>query len=312
MDDKLLFRYIKGNSTPEEKRQVVEWLNESPENEKKYLTLRKLYDLSIWNIDQQDLKSGGKRVRLARKIVINGMKIAAVLAVGILMSAIYFMSKEQEKQPEMQTVIAPPGQRTEILLSDGTKVWLNSGTTLSFPEDFSGKSRDVYLDGEGYFDVSKREGASFTVNTGKYHIRVLGTEFNVKSYLKKGAFETSLLKGKVDVFADDMKEHISMNPDEIVVLTQNGLQKEQIANYNYFKWKEGLICFEKENLASLFVKLELYYDIKIQIDKKSLLNYSYTGKFRTQDGIEHVLKVLQLEHTFEYVKNDDNNSLIIK
>lgn len=312
MDDQFLFRYISGNSTQEERWKTLLWLDESPENEEKYLAFRKLYDLNLWNLDPLEVKFEKKRVKTIRTIAADVMKVAAILAVGVILTAVYFTSREPEKQPEMQTVVAPPGQRAEVLLSDGTRVWLNSGTTLSFPEYFSGESREVFLDGEGYFDVSKQGGASFAVHTGKYHIHVLGTEFNVKSYLKKESFEASLLDGKIDVYTDDSEERIRMYPNEMIVLTEDGLRKEKIEDYNYFRWKEGLICFEKENLALLFAKLELYYDLKIQVERKLLLNYSYTGKFRVKDGIEHVLKVLQLEHEFEYIKNDDTNTVIIR
>ena len=99
----------------------------------------------------------------------------------------------------MQTVIVPAGQRAELLLADGTKVWLNSRSKLKFPDRFQKDARKVELDGEGYFEVTHQEEAPFTVHTSKYDVKVLGTEFNVKAYKDKEQFETSLLKGSVEV-----------------------------------------------------------------------------------------------------------------
>ena len=85
-----------------------------------------------------------------------------------------------------------------------------------------------------------------------------------------------------------------------------------IRDSNYFKWKEGLFCFENESIQDLIDKLQLYYDIQIDVQRPSLLQYRYSGKFRIKDGVEHVLKVLQLKHKFTYTKNEEENLIIIK
>ena len=179
----------------------------------------------------------------------------------------------------MQTIHVPAGQRAEVILADGTHVWLNSRSTLKFSEQFSANTRNVELDGEGYFSVQHNEKSPFTVQTPKYTIQVLGTEFNVKAYHNSPLFETALIKGSVEIT---------------------------------FKWKEGLFCFENESIQDLIDKLQLYYDIQIDVQRPSLLQYRYSGKFRIKDGVEHVLKVLQLKHKFTYTKNEEENLIIIK
>jgi len=306
----LLQRYIEGDATPEEKRQVICWLEEGETHIREYQSLRKLHDLHTWNTESKKgvnrkSESGFHR----QKVVIEFLKIASVLLIGVFTT--YFLLAPEEVTPSMQSLYVPHGQRAELFLSDGTEVWLNSGTTLTFPEHFSGKSRNITLDGEGYFKVAKDKNRPFIVHTGKYDVRVLGTEFNLKSYAKNNYFETALIEGSVEVLSD-YQPPVRLMKNETVYLSEDKLLKGSINDFNYFKWREGLICFEKENLSSLFKKLELYYDVQIVIENERLLNWSYTGKFRIKDGVEHVLRVLQLRHAFEYTKNDEENVITIE
>ncbi|MDD4514410.1 FecR family protein [Massilibacteroides sp.] len=312
MEESLLIHYIEGKATTEEKRQVILWLNESPEHQATYLALRKLHDLSLWNeTDRKSvfLKKNKSSVRMFTR---EFAKIASVLLVGVLLSSIYFLSKQETADNFIQTITVPPGQRAEIRLSDDTEVWLNAGSKLSFPEKVTKDAYEVTLQGEAYFKVSKRKEIPFIVHAGMYDINVLGTEFNVKSYQKHGIFEAALLEGKIDVVSEQTNEKVSLKPSEQLILSEHGLEKTNIEYYDYFRWREGLIIFEKEKVGTLFAKLELYYDIQIQIENKSLLESVYTGKFRIQDGIEHVLRVLQLKHNFSYIRDEEANSITIR
>lgn len=307
----LLYHYIEGNASAEEKRRVICWLEEDEAHVREYRTLRKLHDLTIWNEPKQPIHQAEKKSRTINlhKWSRELLKIASVLLVGVFIT--YFVLRQNENKPQMQTIYVPHGQRVELFLSDGTEVWLNSGTTLTFPDRFTRTTRDITLDGEGYFKVTKDGKRPFIVHTNHYNTRVLGTEFNVKSYTKNNYFEVALLEGSVEVFADNLQA-VRLKENEKIYWTDQKLYKEQLTDFNYFKWREGLLCFEKENLASLFTKLELYYDVRIIVKNESLLNWSYSGKFRIRDGVEHVLRVLQRRHQFEYIKNDDENIIIIE
>jgi len=309
----ILIRYIEGNATPEQKRDIILWLDESPEHMREYVLLRKLNNLSVWNTERSKERDilKEKKVYFIRNSIWQLLKVACVFFIGVLSTYLFFISNDEDSV-QMQTIYVPPGQRTELFLSDGTEVWLNSGTTFSFPDHFAKQTRTVHLDGEGYFKVSNNTEWPFVINTKKYDVKVLGTEFNIKSYDKRGVFETSLLEGSVEIFSDENKEILRLKPTELAYETTEGLIKTSIDDYNYFKWREGLICFEKENVASLFAKLELYYDIRIDVRNKSLMNYTYTGKFRVRDGVEHVLRVLQVKHQFTYTKYEDNNLYVIE
>lgn len=307
--DELLMKYIKGETTPEEREMVVHWLDEDPEHIHQYRSLRKLYDISLWSPIEESQQEE-KQTRTLKLVWIEFLKVAAVILITFLGTKAFFDWKEDPVK--MQTVIVPAGQRAELLLADGTKVWLNSRSKLKFPDRFQKDARNVELDGEGYFEVTHKEEAPFTVHTSRYDVKVLGTEFNVKAYNSKNQFETSLLKGCVEVSNMNKSQVLRLRPDEQVISDGRQLIRSAISDKNYFRWKEGLLCLDDESISSLIEKLELYYDVDILVQKPSLMKYHYSGKFRISDGVEHVLKVLQLKHKFTYTKDEEQNLIIIK
>lgn len=305
----LLKRYLQGDICEEEKARILHWLEESPENRKEYAALRKLYDISLWSGKTSEFRR--KPVRTSwRRTAYQLMKIAAIWIFGFL--GAWLLSEHAPQTSHTQTIHVPAGQRAELTLSDGTKVWLNSRSTLTFPDHFEAHARQVTLDGEGYFTVARDTKAPFTVQTEKYAIRVLGTEFNVKAYRDSPLFETALLKGSVEISASGHDAALRLKPDEIASTRNGRLVTSRIPDYAYFKWKEGIFCFENETIENLIEKMQLYYDVKIEVRQPSLLPHRYSGKFRIKDGIEHVLKVLQLKHKFTYTKDESLNLIVIK
>lgn len=307
--DELLMKYIKGETTPEEREKVVRWLDEDPEHIHQYRSLRKLYDISLWSPIEESQQEE-KQTRTLKPVWIEFLKVAAVILVTFLGTKAFFDWKEDPVK--MQTVIVPAGQRAELLLADGTKVWLNSRSKLKFPDRFQKDARNVELDGEGYFEVTHKEEAPFTVHTSRYDVKVLGTEFNVKAYNSKNQFEASLLKGSVEVSNMNKSQVVRLRPDEQVISDGSQLIRSVILDKNYFRWKEGLLCLDDESIGGLIDKLELYYDVKIIVQQASLIYHHYSGKFRISDGVEHVLKVLQLKHKFTYIEEEEQNLIIIK
>ncbi|MDR2809297.1 MAG: FecR family protein, partial [Tannerellaceae bacterium] len=220
--------------------------------------------------------------------------------------------EEEEAPPAFQTLFVPAGQRAELTLPDGSKVWLNAQSSLTYPSRFEEGNRVVKLDGEAYFVVQHREEQAFVVKTKQMDIQVLGTEFSVTAYDGYPTSEVALLKGRVEVKPTYGKQAYVMKANEQARLNGNKLQVYPIRNYDYFKWKEGLICFDNETVEKIVDKLELYFDVTVDVKKKSILNHRYSGKFRTKDGVEQVLKVLQLEQKFVYTKDNEQNIITIK
>lgn len=316
MDKKLLEKYITGEANIEEREQVVSWLDSDEENVREYMALHKLHDIAVMNqqnaADQVELQEEAEenlnKRNLFRRIITETIKIAAValIAFGI------YNFIEQKSETAMQTFYVPAGQRAQVVLPDSTTVWLNSHSRITYPLSFNKKQRVVNLDGEAFFDV-KHNGKQFIVQTHNFNIRVLGTEFNVFAYSNSKESRIDLLRGSIQL-EDKLlgnKKYI-MKPNESITLIGGVISQNTISDYDYFKWKEGMICFNNEPVESIIKKLEIYYDTRIIIRKTNFLDERFSGKFLVKDGIDQVLKVLQIELKFSYTKNEDQNLITIK
>lgn len=308
MDDKLLQLYFEGRATDEQSRSITEWLDADEANMKYYQHLCRLYEINLW--DEQPVTVSVSRSKVkSRRFVLEFLKIAAVFVLGFLLNN---RMNIPDKDIFMQTVQVPAGQNAQVTLADGSKVWLNAGSTLHFPTRFPGKERLVNLEGEGFFEVQANKEKPFIVSTTSYTIKALGTTFNVNAYKKSKDFETSLLTGKVEVADHAGKQTILLSPNNRVVLEGNKLKTLPIQDSEYFLWREGIICFN-EPLSEVLKKLELYFDVKIEVNNKRVLQNEQhcIGKFRSRDGLEHILEVLQLTSHFSYKKDDEKNLVTI-
>ena len=303
--EELLLKYINGECSDSEKELVVKWIDSSPENMREYLAFRKLSDITIWqdfSEEHIDRKPMAESLHKKKILVFEVLKIAAVFAIAFFSFKQFYPEPKAPEQPVvLQTMHVPAGQRAELTLEDGTKVWLNANTTLIFPNRFSAKSREVKLDGEGFFEVTSSKLRPFIVNTAKYNVKVWGTKFNLKAYSKTGNFSTSLIEGSVEVLGKEEEKGIFLKPNQSAVNLSNGEVKvAPIEDLNQFLWKDGIIYFDNLSFSEMITKLELYFDISIEVKSKNILAYHCTGKFRTKDGIEHILEVLKLRNKFNY------------
>lgn len=198
-------------------------------------------------------------------------------------------------------------------MPDGTNVWLNARTTIQYPITFNANERLVKLDGEAYFDVARNEKKPFIVQTDKYNVEVLGTQFDVESYSDTENFETALMEGSVRISSlTDTNESLTLTPNNKAYLHEGKLRVMSVDDYSPYRWREGLICFKNETFASIMKEFEKYYGINIHITNKQVQKYLYTGKFRQTDGVDYALRVLQKDIRFSYQRDDDKNIIYIK
>lgn len=311
MEKELLHKYFRGDTSPQEEKQIMDWAEASADNYRQYLEERKIWNALLIHYTTSAEKASTFSAQNKSFILWKIGSIAASIALLISLSWIIFTANKEEPQ-SLQAVMVPAGQRVQLVLGDGTKVWLNSKSTFTYPTSFGKNIREVELDGEGYFEVTKNEKAPFIVKTRKYDIKVLGTTFNVSAYQNKlSAFETSLLEGAIDVSTGDQTEWISLTPNEKVTEIDGILQKDTINNPEHLRWREGLICLDDEPFENLMRKFAVYYGIDIVINNPNVLKYKCTGKFRQTDGIEYALRVLQKDVKFKYLRNDELNSITI-
>jgi ferric-dicitrate binding protein FerR (iron transport regulator) len=245
------------------------------------------------------------------------MKIAAlVIFIFISFGWLYFhfeTGKEKLDIPVvMNTLTVPAGQTANLKLSDGTDIWLNSGTTLRYPVAFSDKKREVYLEGEAFFDVTQNKEQPFVVHTENHDVQVSGTQFNIEAY-NRDNFVTALLSGSVTVNSIDNPENaLTLQPNTMAYLQGGKLVSENITDFSRFHWKEGLISIRDMSFVDLMAQFEKCYGIKIIVENKNVINHVYTGRFRRSDGIDYALRILQRDVRFTFKRDEENQIIIIK
>lgn len=207
-------------------------------------------------------------------------------------------------------VSVAPGETRKMLLPDSTVVWLNAGSTFEYPASFTGNTREVFLNGEGYFEVRKDANHPFIVATSKGNIVVTGTTFNVSAYAGKPRFVTALLEGRVRVNARGGKGH-DLVPMQKAELIEGALVVSAVTDTDIYKWKDGLIYFDNEPITEVLAHLEISFGQKITIRQLNDPGLLLTGKFRISDGLAYALKVLGQSYGIQYIKNPGNNGYII-
>jgi len=310
IDKKLIQQYIAGTIAEGALPTVIAWLDESPEHVKEFMALHKVYQVSLLN--RPMLQTTIQLLQKHRKVKAFLYEVLKVAAILLLVWGGSYLYHSTTEDTTYQSLYVPAGQRAELTLPDGTKVWINAQSKIKYPLSFRKDKRTVELDGEAFFDVTKNKDKPFCVKTKNVSVQVLGTEFDLKAYANRPRAEVFLLKGKVALYDAAHKKRVEMKPNEYVCYKDGQFEKGSIKDENYFKWRMGIISFKNESVHELFKKLELYYDIHIDVKRKNILREHYTGKFRTKDGIEQVLNVLQIEHNFTYTIDKEKNILTIK
>ena len=311
MNQELLHKYFKGDTSVEEEKLILNWVDEAEENRKTLQKERMLFDIALFTDAKKQKRERAVTGTRILTMLRWSARIAAIIVV-VLSLGYLWKDYQYDKVAQVQTVSVPAGQRAEITLADGTKVWLNAQSKLTYASNFGRTDRNVELDGEAYFEVAKNKEIPFNVNTEMNQVRVVGTHFNVCAYKGTHEFETTLMEGIVDIYLKGSEEPVArLTENEVFTLVGTKYKKTSLANTDYLRWKEGLYCFDDAPFNTILAKLEKYYKVKIIVQNPKVLDYRCTGKFKDQDGIEHVLKVIQKDHKFKYKVNEERDSIYI-
>jgi len=247
---------------------------------------------------------------VARKFTIyrNLLKGAAVLIIGLMVTALIFFNhpKTDLQAESTQTVTTPYGARTNFKLPDGSEVWLNSGSVISFPRQY-GAIRNVELIGQAYFHVVK-DGKPFFVKTGYGSVEVMGTSFDVEAYANDD-FVTTLVEGSVKV-SDKTNQVATLKPGQQSIITSsNAFTYKEVRTDLITSWKEGKLIFVKEPFANVAKELERWYNVKIELQGERLKKLGYTGTIE----MESFGEVLDLINVTTPIKSSfDKSTRILK
>ncbi len=201
------------------------------------------------------------------------------------------VQKTAPREDAYNQLIAPYGKTITLTLSDGTRVWVSSGSRLIYPPSFNRKVREIYLDGEAYFEVASVKNKPFIVKTEKMDTRVLGTKFYVQAYAKEDKYSTLLLEGKVMLSEKKGKSNheVTLKPGQQGYVNQNDIRINEVDNpENEISWIHGYFRLENERLDQLLDRIAKYYNVKITLPE-SLTPMIISGKLDLKENPETVL-----------------------
>ncbi len=233
-----------------------------------------------------------------KEVVLNGDSLQKIeeskTEIQVTGKVISYSGKKDVKESEVfNTLMIPGGGEFQLVLADGTRVWLNAQTEFRYPVNFTGDSRQVYLNGEAYFEVVKDERRPFIVRTEAVDIRVLGTCFNVNDTRVDGTLEVTLVEGKVEVGDRGTAQRVVLYPDEQARVRQGQITVRDVDAGLYTSWVKGKFCFEGETLEEIAAQLERWYGVSFFFTRRELQERKFTGSVFRDESIEQILRLLE-------------------
>jgi ferric-dicitrate binding protein FerR (iron transport regulator) len=321
----LILAHLDGELTGEDLKKLTDWLADSRENVRYYAQIKDLWEASLTDASRiaETEKEWAKLIQKIKKEVRHNMfrhhtnlqiiwRFAAILIVGIVMGVLV-VKYTSERPPLYITAVAPKGSVTQMILADSTVVYLNAGTEIRYSPESEQKKREVFLNGEAWFDVSKQKNSPFVVHTSLYDINVTGTQFNVKSYDSDPEITTTLEEGEIRINATEkfqLAEAIILKPGEQAALDKNTKQIniKQVDTKLFTSWKDNKLIFLNMNFKELIVLLERKYGVEIEINNQGILKYHYTGTIKN----ESILEILEIiKHTLPIQYKIEGQKIII-
>lgn len=315
LSEDIINKYLTGQCTEEELVEVNAWMKESEENARQLFRMEEIYHLGKFNhyADGQRMaraekqlykkldEEKGKQNKILRmhRWMRYAAAIAAILVIGGGAGYWFYQSGTDQ---QMMVAVANEGIVKEVVLPDGTKVWLNNSAILKYPREFSEKERNVHLEGEAYFEVTKNRHKPFTIQSDAMRVRVLGTRFNFKCDKRCRIAEATLIEGEIEVKGNKEEGQIILAPGQRAELNKNNgrLTVKQVDAKMDAVWHDNLIPFQKADIFTITKALERFYDVKIILSPDIQSNKTYSGVLKRKADIESVLKSLQNSIPIDY------------
>ena len=208
-------------------------------------------------------------------------------------------------------LIIPKGGEYQVVLADGTKVWLNSASRLIYPQSFMGKERRVVLSGEAFFDVAHDAERPFIVETSRMNVKVLGTRFNVNDYDDNEEVSTTLVNGSVEIFSGG-QQAFRLVPGEQAYGKENELEKREVNVRLYTSWIDGKFLFNNTELEEIAKQISRWYDVEFLFDDDEIRDYKFSGFMPRYESITNLFEILEQSANVSFVRKNDKKVIIIK
>ena len=322
MSEDLLIRFLTGTCTQDELLGVEKWISTDRANADWLFEMEYVWSLKdeLRYSDRKEIETAYRRFSRTkqkpakiRKLYPEWLKYAAVVAIVCLLSANIYQAFRDKYPDEVaaSTIEVPVGQRVAVTLSDGTKVWLNSGSILSYPAKFDNKNRTVRLDGEGYFEVTADRKHPFVVSTTMLEVKVLGTKFNVQAYPDED-IAVSLLEGQLQIQAQN--KSVLMAADELVTWSKAAglIHYKNKPVQHAAQWTSGELMFVDERLADIARVLERHFGVTIIIDTPELADERFSCRTQSGATLEQVLNLLKTTQKLNYSTREQTVNITLK
>lgn len=312
----LIEKFLCGQSTKEEVETLAKILNEDGEQVFDEYCRKKWTenDCQIPYSVKEKIRRGIAPLhgRPRRKQMAFRYITAVMAAVVVMLGLMFWMQPISDVEPEIFEIVAERGQKSSVTLPDGSRVWINSASTISYTSNYNIKERRVHLSGEAYFEVASNADLPFVVHTTDVSVTALGTVFNVKAYEDDSYVLTTLIEGRVETIAGGQSEILSQAQEAIY-----DRQTEILSAHSYkdaehaVPWIKNELLFENEPLADIAVTLERMYNVTIVFENDIIKEYSYTGLIRN-NSLQNVLELISGTSPVGYVMNTNTIKFFMK
>lgn len=236
---------------------------------------------------------------------------AAVLVLGFILYTYTPFFGKLKVQVQLTTLNVPADQQRQLTLADGSTIWVNAGSKVGYPKQFDGKTREVYLSGEAYFDIKQDPDKPFIIHTGKLKTTVLGTAFNIKEDPQSHRVTVTVTQGKVSVAnGTEVLGIIKPNQQISFNTAENKFALTNVDAMTAIEWQKTGLRFEDISFADAAIKLEQRFKLKISFENKKLQNCRFTGTALNGENLDQILKVICSFNKASYVKQPDGSMLI--
>ena len=313
IDEEVLVAFLKGELDAAQAAAVEAWYDRSAANRRMLGQVYYILYVSdrindAAGIDvERSLRQFKRRMHAGRRISLRRSAVriaaAAVIAAVLLAGGLTtVLLSKRLAQPV--TVVTQLGERSQVVLPDGTKVWLNSSSSVEYVAPFFSRQRRVKMEGEAYFEVEHDRRAPFVVSTNGLDIEVLGTRFNIRNDDNEHRVTTVLLEGAVKAYASGREQaSVRLHPaQQLVFDTRTHAMRltDCPSAERSINWIDGRFCFEHDTFGEIVAELKRYYNVDIRFMDNRLRDMRFSGHFRVEDGIYHIMSVLQLTYKFNY------------
>lgn len=313
--DLIIASYLSGEASQTEKEELFRWIDESPANKIFFEENQRIWKKSPSFFPDSEIVADREKIKdqiiqqlsIPEKRVVLSVwiyRVAAILAFPVMLGIGWYLgSGRNSVEIAMCEVTTPKGQISKCVLADGTQIWLNAGTTIKYDPSLKGNFREVKLDGEAYFKVSKNKHKPFVVTTKYAKIKVLGTVFNLKAYSGDKKVETTLEEGSVEFSMNgNSAKPVELKPGEQIVFnsSENKLTRSRVDTYLHTAWKDGKFVFKDADLKTIIAELERLYDVRIHLQNDSLMQLHFRGMFEYDQNIFSALEALERTTNMKY------------